>query len=270
MPNVTVNSIEANWLSQQIRLVYESTNPPLGKLTGTIAIYEKIAFFMQQRVEMPRHLLEYYQLLPDSTWKFYLRKSGLETGRADALARKYGQALSPNSLRKLIFERLRQADYPISFQEDFIHACYIFLSKDRLHLLPQFVESGIAESGPSVKTINPYTIPTGTAQETTLDIFQPLPRFKLQPLLPGSEVDPHKEELPFAGTSTMLNRDNLEPNNLTITSKVQALIRWENNHWVIENQSELQTTMLQVSRPTTLQSGDIIVIGNRKFRFLLE
>jgi len=270
MPNTTINATEANWLSQQICHAYESTNPPLGKLTGTISIYEKVGFFMQHRIEATNYLLEYYHLLAESAWKFYLRKNGVESGRADALAKRYGQALSPNSLRKLIFDRPRQVDNQVSFQEDFIHACYVFLLKDRLAVLPQFTKLQEPSNSPMIRTINPYAALLNLANDDTVDIFQSLPGFSLQPLMPNNEADPRKEDLVFGGDHAALNRDNLEPSNLTITSKVQAVIQWQDGNWVIENQSELQTTMVQVTRPMVLKHGDIIVMGNRKFRVLLE
>ena len=71
----------------------------------------------------------------------------------------------------------------------------------------------------------------------------------------------------FDGEKVILNRDNTEPVNMSITSKEQAEVKFEDGRWFIENKSELNSTYLIVGRPVELQSGDIIILGNRQFRF---
>ncbi len=75
------------------------------------------------------------------------------------------------------------------------------------------------------------------------------------------------QELEFSGDEVELNRDNLEKNNMTITSKVQALIKNIDGKWFIEDKSSLQTTFKLISEPVELKKGDIILIGDRKFEF---
>lgn len=71
----------------------------------------------------------------------------------------------------------------------------------------------------------------------------------------------------YSGQVIVLNRDNTDPNNQTITSKEQAVLIHENGSWYIEDHSERNTTMIRVSRKTKLESGDIIALGNRLFEF---
>ena len=71
----------------------------------------------------------------------------------------------------------------------------------------------------------------------------------------------------YSGEVIVLNRENTEPNNQTITSKEQAELTHENGVWYIEDRSEKKSTMLRVSRKMKLQSGDVIALGNRLFEF---
>ncbi len=69
------------------------------------------------------------------------------------------------------------------------------------------------------------------------------------------------------GTLVPLNRESLDPGNNTITSKVQAVIKSENGVFTIEDKSDMQTTFVQVNKPHVLQKGDIVLMGDKKFRF---
>ena len=73
--------------------------------------------------------------------------------------------------------------------------------------------------------------------------------------------------LRFSGNVIQLNRGNTEPANQTITSKIQAELRFENDQWYIQDKSDLKTTYIYAGEKTALKSGDIIVIGNRLFEF---
>lgn len=71
----------------------------------------------------------------------------------------------------------------------------------------------------------------------------------------------------YKGNEVLLNRDNTEPSNLSITSKEQALIKYEEGQWYVENRSQLKTTYVVVDRRIELHDGDVVILGNRKFRF---
>ncbi|WP_298074741.1 zinc-ribbon domain-containing protein [uncultured Bacteroides sp.] len=71
----------------------------------------------------------------------------------------------------------------------------------------------------------------------------------------------------YSGQVIVLNRENTDPNNQTITSKEQAILTHENGAWYIEDHSERKSTMIRVSKKTKLESGDIIALGNRLFEF---
>lgn len=94
-------------------------------------------------------------------------------------------------------------------------------------------------------------------------------KFSLE-LIPeeGEQTDAIK--LKFQGNEVILNRDNTEPNNRTITTKEQAVLSYKDGKWFIENRSEFKTTFMRVSRMLELESGDIIVLGDRSFRFKPE
>ena len=94
----------------------------------------------------------------------------------------------------------------------------------------------------------------------------PKPKCKLT-LIP--EEDEKIEPVPndYEGASIILTRENTEANNRTITSKEQAELINEDGKWFILNKSELGSTYLEASRKLELQPGDIIVLGDRRFKF---
>lgn len=71
----------------------------------------------------------------------------------------------------------------------------------------------------------------------------------------------------YSGSMIVLNRDNTDPGNNTITSKEQALLTFEDGAWYLEDKSSQQTTYLHVSRKMKLEDGDIVILGNRRFIF---
>lgn len=92
------------------------------------------------------------------------------------------------------------------------------------------------------------------------------PRCSLTLLPEGNEVlDKIVNE--YSGESVMLNRFNTEENNCTITTQQQAGLVYENGEWFIQNLSERQTTFLVLNRKIQLEDGDVIVMGNRRFKF---
>ena len=48
------------------------------------------------------------------------------------------------------------------------------------------------------------------------------------------------------------------------------MVTYEDGHWTIENHSLHNPTMVIADRKVELQSGDIIMLGDRKFRFELD
>lgn len=75
------------------------------------------------------------------------------------------------------------------------------------------------------------------------------------------------QPISYSGDVIILNRANTDPNNNSITSKEQAVLTNDGTDWYIENKSEQETTFIKVSKKTKLESGDIIVLGNRLFEF---
>lgn len=102
-------------------------------------------------------------------------------------------------------------------------------------------------------TVNPY-----------LSGFQP--EFTLTPLARETEVV-KPEPQSYTGDSVVLNRDNTEPNNPSITSREQAVITRKGDKWVIQDRSSLGTTFVQATGEIELKPGDRILLGNRIFVF---
>lgn len=70
--------------------------------------------------------------------------------------------------------------------------------------------------------------------------------------------------------SVILNRDNLDKNNPTITSQEQASVYYERGSWYIQDKSSQKTTFKQIAHPTEINNGDIILMGDMMFRFEVE
>lgn len=86
-------------------------------------------------------------------------------------------------------------------------------------------------------------------------------------LLYSGEEESNNAKLEFSGHEIVLNRDNLNPGNMTITSGEQAIISEENGKWFIVDKSRKKTTFKQISEKTELKKGDIILMGDRRFIF---
>ena len=83
--------------------------------------------------------------------------------------------------------------------------------------------------------------------------------------------DVDEDFLPYAskheGHEVILNRANTEATNKTITGKEQARLVNIDNKWYLEDRSEMKTTFVRSSLPIELHSGDLILMGDRVFRF---
>ncbi len=92
------------------------------------------------------------------------------------------------------------------------------------------------------------------------------PSFILSPVKRnGERHDP--EDVELEGTEVVLNRENTDPGNMSITSRAQAIITRKDDQWYIEDKSDQKTTFKQVDTPQLLKDGDIILLGNRLFIF---
>ncbi|MBK7603437.1 MAG: zinc ribbon domain-containing protein [Saprospiraceae bacterium] len=106
-------------------------------------------------------------------------------------------------------------------------------------------------------TINPY------AEQAA----KPAKSF-LTPL--HSDLSAEKGPITLDQKSNHLTREQLDPSNTTITSSGQAVISFDNGAWTIEDTSAMQTTFIKVSGKVTLNEGDIILMGNKMFKFSAE
>lgn len=90
--------------------------------------------------------------------------------------------------------------------------------------------------------------------------------FTLRPIAWDKETVQY-QPITYTGSVVNLNRSNTEPNNSSITSKLQAVISNINGEWYIEDKSSYQSTLIHIRGKVKLQDGDVIVFGNRKFEF---
>lgn len=93
--------------------------------------------------------------------------------------------------------------------------------------------------------------------------------FKLT-IIPEENESIEPVAIHFEGAEVMLSRKNTEPDNRTITSKEQAVVFCEQGRWYIENRSEYDSTLILANRKIEILSGDIIMLGDRRFKFESE
>lgn len=90
--------------------------------------------------------------------------------------------------------------------------------------------------------------------------------FSLTPLKRTNEKHDFSP-LNFEGDEVELNRNNLEHNNMSITSSTQAVISSEDGKFFITDKSDFRSTFVQAKDRIEIKDGDIILMGNRMFEF---
>ena len=115
----------------------------------------------------------------------------------------------------------------------------------------------------SKQTINPFAMSAKPQSQPEPETFY----CALKPASRTNEPDSVLIKREYEEPQVVLNRDNLEPGNMSITSREQAVLTCENGVWYIEDHSSLQTTFVLASRKMPLQDGDIILMGDREFVF---
>lgn len=89
-------------------------------------------------------------------------------------------------------------------------------------------------------------------------------------LIPEEEEQMEPTCNDYEGDTIILTRENTEASNRTITSKEQAELTCEDGKWFLQNKSEFGSTYLEANRKLELQAGDVIILGDRRFRFEAE
>lgn len=129
-----------------------------------------------------------------------------------------------------------------------------FEKQDTYHR-PTRMASSNGSKGNFRGTINPYMM--------NMEVE---PSFVLKPIKRMEERHDFDEQ-EYEGKQVILNRDNTEHNNPSITSRQQAIITNSEGRWYIEDKSEQKTTFVQAAQKIELHDGDIILLGNRLFEF---
>jgi len=96
-----------------------------------------------------------------------------------------------------------------------------------------------------------------------------------QPVIPDefcliplkSDYSASGDPISLVNAENNLNRDKLDPGNMTITSSSQAIVQQRGGKWLIRDTSSMQTTFVKVQGEMELRDGDIILMGNKIFKF---
>ena len=266
--NLTIGKQEIDFLREKILARYVSL---VGYdvwqfekgLTGTISIYEKIEEVVGDYIEDESNVKRYMAFLKESPLKLQLRKWAESN---DAERRRYlrdwRNFLSASVLRKLLFYGRTESSQ--AYKEGVITAFYLYAHQDRQEFLQQNPLPRVVEKA---GTIPPSKAKLDGEHGNTLNVFATEKGFLLRRLTENNAIDPNRPTLVFDGDSHVLNRGNVDPDNMTITSKAQAEIVNIDGEWYLEDKSVMRTTFIQVSNRTKIAMGDIIVLGNRRFLF---
>lgn len=116
------------------------------------------------------------------------------------------------------------------------------------------IQSENSEVSKMSRTVNPWIEPEPDSLKFTLEMLD-------------TDYSSLNRKLEFEGEEISLNRLNLESENSTITQKTQAVITRQNGGWKLTDQSDMKTTFIKPEAGHTLKDGDILLMGNRLFRF---
>lgn len=105
-------------------------------------------------------------------------------------------------------------------------------------------------------TINPWN----QARYETIE-FVPVPREGQEAQVPATFKSDVKE--------VVLNRENLDPDNPTITRNAQAALKYDNGSWKLEDKSSIGT-FVKIAKDHALNDGDQILMGDRIFTVRLK
>lgn len=93
----------------------------------------------------------------------------------------------------------------------------------------------------------------------------PAPAFRLVPMDNFDGQTP--VALSFSGETVALGRKDIVAGDASISEDVQAAFEFADGQWAVSDKSGKASTYVCSSRRIQLQSGDIVVIGNRRFIF---
>lgn len=121
----------------------------------------------------------------------------------------------------------------------------------------EYMENPANESSRLAGTFNPYKME-----------MESKPGFVLRPIIRQKEKK-EVADLNYEGKEVVLNRNNTEYENASITSQNQAMVSFIEGHWYIEDKSDQGTTFVRAQSKIELHEGDTILLGNRLFEFHL-
>lgn len=144
----------------------------------------------------------------------------------------------------------------------------IQVSQPALKSQPTVLDAvSVASSASSISSINQHKRPVySETVNPYLETVEVTPSFTLSPVSRINEKK-HLEPISFEGESVMLNRDNTETDNTTISSASQATITCVDDKWFIKDSSGQGTTFVKALNEIEIKDGDVILLGNRLFEF---
>jgi len=114
-------------------------------------------------------------------------------------------------------------------------------------------------------TINPFL--AATVIEPPFPASPPpVRKFRLTALQADGST-PTGEAHVYEGDETLLDRANLDPANLTISVGAHCKVYHNGDSWMVQDLSTHRATFRRLDEPTALEPGDVLLLGDRLYRF---
>lgn len=133
-----------------------------------------------------------------------------------------------------------------------------YVSSPQKFYRQEMMDNPAKDKNPITGTINPFKMEVEAE-----------PSFILRPIIRQNEKK-EVSDLKYEGKEVLLNRNNTEADNPSITSHTQAILYYSDGNWYVEDKSEQCTTFVCAKNKIELHDGDILLLGNRLFEFHLS
>lgn len=129
-----------------------------------------------------------------------------------------------------------------------------------------------ARSGESIcpncnQALKPAVAVTKTDNSKTVRRVVPTPQTRYRLVALSIDAESELRSIPLSGEQILLNRELLDAGNNSISRTGHASLTYQAGEWWLENMSSLKSTFIQVNEPVRIKEGDVILIGDRLFRF---
>lgn len=113
--------------------------------------------------------------------------------------------------------------------------------------------------------------PSKKDMKATVNPWMQAPESKTFTLTPlAADYTEKSEGVEYNQEEISLGRSQLDPDNNTISSAGQMKIAYIDGQWMMEDISQMQTCFIKVNGQQQLHDGDVLLLGNKLFKFQVK